>query len=138
MLPGTFEGNLVMKKSDITYIICSVFSAMTAFFYFFAMWLHIRLPRYYPLEHTWKWVKEEGVPSQGWYAKQAFAFLAAGVVTLVVYFILKRYVRAETNLKPALTRMLGVAVTLIVIICMGYMLYYEFDKWGVFTSMGWQ
>ena len=85
-----------------------------------------------------KWVKEEGVPSQGWYAKQAFAFLAAGVVTLVVYFILKRSVPAEANLKPALTKMLGAAVTLIVIICMGYMLYYEFDKWGVFTSMGWQ
>ena len=111
---------------------------MTAFFYFFAMWFHIRLPRYYPLEHTWKWVKEEGVPSQGWYAKQVFAFLAAGVVTLVVYFILKRSVPTEANLKPALTKMLGVAVTLIVIICMGHMLYYEFDKWGVFTSMGLQ
>jgi len=138
MLPDTSEGLLVMKKSDITYIICSVFSAMTAFFYFFAMWLHIRLLRYYPLEHTWKWVKEEGVPSQGWYAKQVFAFLAAGVVTLVVYFILKRYILAETYLKPALTRILGLVVTLIVIICMGYMLYYEFDKWGVFTSLGWQ
>lgn len=127
-----------MKKSDITYIICSVFSATTAFFYCCAMWFHIKLPRYYPLEHTWKWVKEKGVPSQGWYAKQAFAFLAAGVVTLVVYFILKRIVSAETNLKPALTRMLGVAATLIIIICMGYILYYEFDKWDVFTSMGWQ
>ncbi len=127
-----------MKKSDITYIICSVFSAMTAFFYCCTMWFGIKLLRYYPLEHTWKWVKEESVPSQGWYAKQAFAFLAAGVVTLVVYFILKRIVPAEANLKPALTRMLGAAATLIVIICMGYMLYYEFDKWGVFRSMGWQ
>ncbi len=127
-----------MKKSDTTYIICSVFSAMTAFFYCCTMWFGIKLLRYYPLEHTWKWVIEEGVPSQGWYAKQAFAFLAAGVVTLVVYFILKRIVPAEANLKPALTRMLGAAATLIVIICMGYMLYYEFDKWGVFTSMGWQ
>jgi len=83
-------------------------------------------------------IKEEGVPSQGWYAKQAFAFLATGFVALVVYFILKRYIRAETNLKPALTRMLGVLVTLIVIICMGYMMYYEFNKWRVFASMGWQ
>jgi len=127
-----------MKKSDMTYIGCSVFSAMTAFFYFFAMWLGIKLPRYYPLEHTWKWVNEKGVPSQGWYGMQAFAFLAAGIVTLVVYFILKRSGPGETNLKPALTRMLGVVVTLIIIICMGYMLYYEFDKWGVFASLGWQ
>jgi hypothetical protein len=127
-----------MKKSDITYILCSIFSAMTTFFYFFAMWFGIKLPRYYPLEHTWKWVKEKGVPSQGWYAKQAFAFLAAGVVTLVVYFILKRSIPAETKLKPALCKMLGVVVTLIVIVCMGYMLYYEFGKWGVFASLGWQ
>ncbi len=126
-----------MKKSDMTYIVCSVFSAMTAFFYFFAMWLGIKLPRYYPLEHTWKWVKEQGVPSQGWYAKQVFAFLAAGIVTLVVYFILKRSIPAETKLKPALCKMLGMVVTLIVIVCMGYMLYYEFGKWGVFASLGW-
>jgi hypothetical protein len=138
MLPDNSEGNLVMKKSDITYIICSVFSAMTAFFYFLAMWLHIRLPRYYPLERTWKWVKEQGVPSQGWYAKQVFAFLAAGIVTVVVYFVLKRSIPAETNLKPTQARILGVVVTLILIICMGYMLYHEFDKWGVFASMGLQ
>jgi hypothetical protein len=110
---------------------------MTAFFYFFAMWLGIKLPRYYPLEHTWKWIKEQGVPSQGWYAKQVFAFLAAGIVTLVVYFILKRSIPAETKLKPALCKTLGVVVTLIVIVCMGYMLYYEFGKWGVFASLGW-
>ena len=126
-----------MKKSDMTYIVCSIFSAMTAFFYFFAMWLGIKLPRYYPLEHTWKWAKEQGVPSQGWYAKQAFAFLAAGIVTLVVYFILKRSIPAETKLKPALCKMLGVVVTLIVTFCMGYMLYHEFGKWGVFASLGW-
>ena len=137
MLPDTFEGDLVMKKSDMTYIVCSIFSAMTAFFYFFAMWLGIKLPRYYPLEHTWKWAKEQGVPSQGWYAKQAFAFLAAGIVTLVVYFILKRSIPAETKLKPALCKMLGVVVTLIVTFCMGYMLYHEFGKWGVFASLGW-
>jgi len=125
-----------MKKSDITYIICSVFSAMTAFFYFLTMWLGIKLPRYYPLEHTWKWAKEQGVPSQGWYAKQLFAFLAAGIVTLIVYFVLKRATPNETNLKPALARLLGVAATLIILICMAYMLYYEFDNWGIFASMG--
>jgi hypothetical protein len=125
-----------MKKSDTTYIIGAAFIALTNLFYCCTTWFHIRLPRYYPLEHTWKWVKEKGVPSQGWYSKQVFAFLAAGIVTSVVYFILKRNVGAETNLKPALTRTLGVVVTLIVMVCMGYMLYHEFHKWGVFTSMG--
>ncbi len=140
MLPGASEGDLAMKKSDMTYVVCSVFAAMTCFFYCCTMWfkwISERLPRYYPLEHTWKWVKEQGVFSQAWYAKQVFAFLAAGIVTLVVYFILKRSIPAETKLKPALCKMLGVVVTLIVIVCMGYMLYYEFGKWGVFASLGW-
>jgi Ni,Fe-hydrogenase I cytochrome b subunit len=126
-----------MKKSDITYIVGSVFAAMTAFFYCCIRWFGIKLPRYYPLEHTWKWVKEKDVPSQGWYGMQAFAFLAAGIVTLVVYFVLKRAAPTKTDLKPALARILGVVVTLIIIICMGYILYYEFDKWGVFASLGW-
>ena len=96
------------------------------------MWFSIKLPRYYPLQHTWKWGEEEGVASQGCYGMQAFAFLAAGIVSIVVYFILKRGFGAEIVLKPALTRMIGVVVTLIVIVCMAYMLYYEFDKWGIF------
>jgi hypothetical protein len=137
LLPDGFEGILVMKKSDLSYIICSVFISMTAFFYGSAIRFGIKLPRYYPLEHTWKWIKEKGVPSQGWYAKQAFAFLAAGAVTLVVYFILKRSLGAETNLKPTLTKIIGMAVTLIVIICMGYMLYHEFNDCGVFATLGW-
>lgn len=126
-----------MKKSDFSYIICSVFIAMTAFFYACSMWFGLKLPRYYPVEHTWKWVKEKGVTSQGWYAKQTFAFLSAGAVTLIVYFILSRSVGTETNLKPALTKIIGMAVNLIVIICMGYILYHEFNKWGVFASLGW-
>jgi len=126
-----------MKKSDLSYIICSVFIAMTTFFYAFAMWFGIKLPRYYPLEHTWKWAKEKGIPSQAWYAHQIFAFLAAGAVTLVVYFILRRSVSNETNLKPALTKIIGMTATLIVLICLGYMMYLEFDEWGVFASLGW-
>jgi len=127
-----------MRKSDINYIVCSVFASMTAFFYCSATWFNIKLPHYYPLEHTWKWIKEEGVPSQGWYSKQAFAFLASGIFTLVVYLILKRNVNIETSLKPSVIRILGIFVTLILISCMGYILYYEFDKWGVFTAMGLQ
>jgi surface polysaccharide O-acyltransferase-like enzyme len=136
LLSDAYERFLVMKKSDITYIECSVFATMTALFYCCTMWFSIKLPRYYPLEHTWKWVKEKGVPSQGWYGMQVFAFMAAGAVTLMVYLILKRYNSVEACLKPALTKTLGVVVTLILITCMIYMLYHEFDKWGVFKSIG--
>jgi hypothetical protein len=127
-----------MKKSEATYILCSVFATMTAFFYCCTMWFSIKLPRYYPLEHAWKWFKEKGVPSQGWYGMQAFAFLSAGVVTLAAYLILRRYNSTEASLKPALTKTIGTVVTLILIICMTYMLYHEFDNWGVFRSIGLQ
>ena len=93
------------------------------------MWFSIKLPRYYPLEHTWKWVKEKGIPSQGWYGMQAFAFLSAGVVTLILYLILRRYNSFEASLKPVLTITLGIVVNLILITCMTYMLYHEFVKW---------
>ena len=121
-----------MKKSDVTYIIGSIFSAMTAFFYCCTMWFPVKLPRYYPLQHTWKWVKEKGVPSQGWYGMQAFAFLAAGIVSLVVYFFLKRIDPADTTCRPAVIKLFGVAATFIIVICMAYMLYHEFNKWGIF------
>jgi phosphoglycerol transferase MdoB-like AlkP superfamily enzyme len=118
-----------MKKSDITYILCSAFMVFTCLFYCCTIWFSIKLPRYYPLEHTWKWVNEEGVPSQGWYGMQVFAYLAAGIVTFIIYLALKRMVPTETSLKPAYIRILGVAVTLIVIICLGYTMYNEFEEW---------
>lgn len=124
-----------MRKSDIIYIAGSVFAAMTAFFYCCTMWFPIKLPRYYPLEHTWKLAKEEGIPSQGWYSMQAFAYLAAGIVALVAYFVLKHIASKKVNLKPILIKSLGVVVTIIIIVCMAYMLYYEFDKWGIFKSV---
>lgn len=125
-----------MKKSDVTYILCAAFAALTNFFYCCTIWFGIKLPRYYPLEHTWKWVNEQGVPSQAWYGMQAFAYLAAGVVTLAIYLFLKRFVSEETSLKPAYTRILAVVAILTMIICLGYMMHHEFAKWGVFTVVG--
>ena len=120
-----------MKKSDVTYVLSASYVAFTSLFYCCTMWFTIKLPRYYPLEHTWKWVNEKGVPSQGWYGMQAFAFLTAGIVTFIVYLALKRTISAEAGLKPAQTRILAVVAILTVIICMGYMLYHEFAKWGI-------
>jgi len=128
-----------MKKSDVTYVVGATFIALTNLFYCCTMWFHIKLPRYYPRLHTWKWLsKIEDEPSQGWYGMQAFAFLAAGVVTLIAYLGLKRVICSQPDLKPSQARMFAVVASLIVIACMGYMLYYEFDRWGVFASMGWQ
>ncbi len=125
-----------MKRADAVYLFSSIFVALTNLFYCCTMLFHIKLPRYYPLEHTWKWVNEKGVPSQGWYGMQAFAFLAAGIVALIAYVAIKRIVSSEANLKPAQIRMFGVVTGLIVVVCMGYMLHYEFSRWGVFMLMG--
>lgn len=123
-------------KSDITYVLSAAFVALTSFFYCCTMWFSIKLPRYYPIEHTWKWINEKGVPSQGWYGMQVFGFLAAGIVTFILYLVLKRATSADTNLRPAHIKLLGVVAILITIICLGYMLYHEFAKWGVFALMG--
>ena len=125
-----------MKRSDVIYILSAAYVALTSLFYCCTMWFAIKLPRYYPLEHTWKWVKEKDIPSQGWYGMQVFAFLAAGIVTLIIYLVLKCADSTEKSLKPAHIRILGAAATFTTIICMGYILYHEFAKWGTFTLMG--
>ena len=124
-----------MKKSDLTYILCVIYTSLVAFFYYCTIWFKIKLPRYYPLEHTWKWVKEKGVPSQGWYGMQAFAFLAAGVVTLIAYFVLKATLRKKENLNPVLAKSIGMISIFIILVCLGLILHHEFDKWCVFTAV---
>jgi len=126
-----------MKKSDITYIVGCAFTAAVSIFYCCIIHFKIKVPRYYPTLHQWKWWdKVEGVPSQGWYGMQVFAFLAAGIVTFIIYLVLKRSVSEETSLKPTHTKILGAVAILTAIICLGYMLYHEFEKWGVFALMG--
>ena len=136
MLPYASERVVVVRKSDATYILGAVFMVLTNFFYCCTMWFPIKLPRYYPLEHAWKWVNENNVPSQGWYGMQAFAFLAAGIGTLITYVALRRVVSAQTDLKPAHIKICGAIATFVTLVCMGCMLHYEFSKWGVFTVIG--
>lgn len=121
-----------MKKADLTYLVGSVFIALTALFYCSTVWFKIAVPRYYPLEHTWKCVNQKGVISQGWYGMQGFAFLAAGIVTLLVYLTLRRSCAQDTALSPAATRWIAVITLVIVLPCMGYLLYYEFARWKIF------
>ena len=120
-----------MRKSDIAYVVGCAFAAATAFFYCCVMWFGIKLPRYYPTEHVWKWVKEQGVPSQGWYGMQAFAYLTAGLVALGTYLALKRYVPEKTELTAKTAWVVGVATIAVVLACMGYIMYHEFSKWDI-------
>jgi len=121
-----------MRKSDITYLLGSVFMSLTGVFYCCTIWFSIKLPRYYPLQRTWKWVKEQGVPSQAWYGMQGFAFLAAAVGTLLVYLILKSVAKERTEIGPRAMRFVGVIAVLVLLVSMGYTLHYEFARWGVY------
>ena len=127
---------MVVKKSDRTYILCCVFAAMTSLFYCSIRWFGIKLPRYYPTEHTWKWFKTEGVSSQGWYSMQTFAFVCGGIVTIIVYLLLKRAADNERDLEPRHAKYLGAVTTIIMIFALTYITWYEFSKWGVFEAMG--
>lgn len=121
-----------MKKADLTYLVGSVFIALTALFYCSTSWFSITVPRYYPLEHTWKCVNQKGVISQGWYGTQGFAFLAAGVVSLLVYLALKRFCSPNTALTATATRWIAAATFVVVLPCMGYLLWHEFVRWKIF------
>jgi hypothetical protein len=114
-----------MKNSDLTYILTGVFISAASFFYCLPKWFSITLPRYYTLEHTWKFGKEPGTISQGWYSAQLFAYVLAAVTTLVVFLFIKYFSRKK-GIK--LSAVLSISV---VIVCMIYLLWHEYSKWGI-------
>lgn len=122
-----------MKKADIVWVVGSVYAGATAFFYCWPRWfspLARILPRYYPEEHTWKLGKSAGEISQGWYAMQGFAFLAAGVVAAITYYILKTKVKGD--LRPATIKLMGAVACIFIVAGMAYILWYEFDHAEIF------
>jgi len=118
-----------MKKSDITCIVGCTFAAATSFFYFCVMFFGIKVPRYYPTLHQWKWVNEKGIPSQGWYGMQAFAYLTGGIVALAVYFLCKRAASNQAKFKAGTIKTTAVGTLVVILLCMAYMMYHEFAKW---------
>ncbi len=119
-----------MKKADVACVVGSVFVAATAFFYCFPLWFTMKLPHYYPVEHTWKMSRSADAVSQGWYGMQVFAFAVAGAVALITYFGLK--IMAKHDLKSSTIKLMGITTNVVIVACMAYMLCHEFRKWGVF------
>lgn len=119
-----------MKKSDMTYILGIVFAAATSVAYCCVRWFKITMLRYYPLEHVWKWGKQGG-PSQGWYSIQTFAFLCGMAATLAVYVILKSAGSKAGELEARDARRLGIAGTILIVVCMAYIMFYEYSHWHV-------
>lgn len=124
-----------MKKADLAYIVSVVFLSVTALSYCATIWLPIKLPRYYPLAHVWKWAKEPGVPSQGWYGMQVFAFLVGGAAAGLVYLALQSRRPQETSLKPAVMQGLAWITMLVLAFSLAFLLHHEFAKWGVYTTL---
>ena len=119
-----------MKKSDITYIVGCAFAAAVSFFYCCVIFFGIKVPRYYPTLREWKWVNEKDIPSQGWYGIQSFAYIAGGIVALAVYLACKRAVSKEIELKPGTVKATALGTLAVVLVCMGYILFHEFHRWG--------
>ncbi len=120
-----------MKQPDRSFLVAAVFMVSGALAYCSVAWFHIALPRYYPIEHAWKWVSEAGVPSQGWYAGQAFALLVALAAALVVHWMLKRWSASGSPLSPGATRVVAAVTLLVLAGTLGYLMWHEFTKWGV-------
>ncbi len=120
-----------MKKSDLTYVLGCTYATAVGLFYCSVRWFSIKLPRYYPTLHVWKTARVPGVPSQGWYAMQGFAYLGAAVVTVAVWLILKYAISRDTVLRPGMARTLGLVTSAVLVFCLGYICYYEFSHWGI-------
>ena len=118
-----------MSRSDRTYILAAVFILAAAIAYCGIWWFAIPLPRYYPTQHDWKWVKEKGAPSQGWYGMQAFAYLVGAAVTAGAWLAMRWL--PQRPLGRGATRLIGLATVAGVVFAMGVMLHHEFTAWGI-------
>jgi len=120
-----------MKKSDLTYILGCTCAGAVGLFYCSVRWFSINLPRYYPTLHVWKMARMPGVPSQGWYAMQVFAYLCAAAVTIAVWMIVRYAAPKDAQLRPGTAKALGLTTSAAVLFSLGYIVYYKFSHWGI-------
>ena len=119
-----------MSRSNAAYVLGAVFVAVFTLSYTSTLWFEIPVPRYYPLEHTWKMVQQSGVPSQAWYGRVGFALVLSGLVALVLSAVLKGLKREV--LTSGWIRILGLCSVLVVVGGIAYLVAYELSTWGVF------
>ena len=119
-----------MRRSEVAYVLGAVCVAVFALSYTSTLWFEIPVPRYYPLEHSWKMVQQGGVPSQAWYGRVGFALVLSGLVALVLSAVLKGLKRQV--LTSGWIQILGLCSVLVVVGCVAYLVAYEFSTWGVF------
>ena len=118
-----------MNKADRVFLGVVAFMVGGVLAYCSVMWFGISLPRYYPTGHAWKWTKDPGVPSQGWYAAQAFALSAGVLAGAAVHWLAGRWKGGA--LSPGIVKSISVVTVLVLAGCLGYLMWHEFAKWGV-------
>ena len=108
-----------------------VFLAVFSLSYIAAIFFHLKLPRYYPLEHAWKWVNEKGVPSMAWYGITGLSFLVGCIAALGVAFVLGRKYRSADESRGGLEKVLALIAVVCILAALAYTMQHEFAKWGV-------
>lgn len=103
-----------MRSSDrILIALCAATLAISLIY-----WWNPPGPRYYPLEHVWRFEVVPGAPSMAWYARTAFALGGGGFVGSIAYLTLGRWRRDPgkhlPNLAVNLITLLTVATLLAV------------------------
>lgn len=80
-------------------------------------------PRYYPVEHLWRWEPLAGIASMGWYGKAAWSLAAGAVAAALLAVVLPRL--TERNAR-ALQKALAAALYLAYPFAVTCMLLHEF------------
>jgi hypothetical protein len=87
-------------------------------------------PRYYPLDHEWRWEKAPGLPSMGWYGRTLWAFLAGGVAILVTWPIAVRLAKQAHNAPSAwMPKALTFLTFVAVLAALGHTVVHEYITW---------
>jgi hypothetical protein len=114
-----------MKKSDAVFISAAGFSAVFAIVYASIIHFKIKVPRYFPLEHTWSLNGQPGKIAQGWYGMFALAFLLALIFLLVSYLVLRS---EKIKLPPMVLKLAATLMFIIVPFVLAWFVWHEFMK----------
>jgi len=96
--------------------------------YGLTFFVELPLPRYFPLEHRWGVEPAAGSISQVWYGKMLFTLLFSAGPAAIADLVLSRTARP---LPPRLPLIAGAAATLVAVVTLGWLMAYEFGRWGL-------
>lgn len=123
-----------MQRKVSRYYTAVVFLATYVVAYTLALVFPLPLPRYYPIEHTWRWTTLPDVPSMGWYGLVTFALLVSGLVTLMARIIFKHIPKEQKHVAARSHRMLAWMMVVILVGALTYIALHELQRWGILAG----